>query len=432
MHPHSVLKDCLHGIDKQKEIELYYDLLSSGHSVGEILNSLGHLQSRSEHGDKTIVKHSRSGSDGAMPDMTSEAVFVGAAQTNTRCTLGFSALHEAENYRITKPGATESASSNELGSNDSEQLLGESLPGSEPNFVSLAGAHAPAGPELTVRSGDQESLQPGKFTNVAKWVTFAALSTATVLSVYTAAVVSVSSAGFLIAPGGHDAEPTTTHVQSVISSGTEAVAIRASAAERSETVDEDPKSKKQAVNANSAPVPEPSQSTEPGLVVPGSLQKDAPEVPAIVSASTAHIGQSAEPGRQAQVSAINNRGAGGPQTGRSGDISVRMAKEIRGQQVVRAFYTALERGNGQAASLLVIPEKREAGPFSASELSSFYGRLDPPLRLIGINEAGENLYDVVYSYKVRNGRSCNGRSLVKTINLQNHVLIEKIRSLSRC
>ena len=36
-HSHSVLKEHLQGIDQQKEIELYYELLSSGHSVGEIL-----------------------------------------------------------------------------------------------------------------------------------------------------------------------------------------------------------------------------------------------------------------------------------------------------------------------------------------------------------------------------------------------------------
>ena len=99
---------------------------------------------------------------------------------------------------------------------------------------------------------------------------------------------------------------------------------------------------------------------------------------------------------------------------------------------MRAFYTALERGDGEAASLLVIPEKREAGPFSASELSNFYGRLELPFRLIGVDRAGENLYGAIYTYKVRNGRFCNGRSLVKIVSLQNQVLIEGIRSPSRC
>ena len=76
--------------------------------------------------------------------------------------------------------------------------------------------------------------------------------------------------------------------------------------------------------------------------------------------------------------------------------------------------------------------KREAGPFSASELSRFYGRLELPFRLIGVYRAGDNLYNVSYDYKVRNGRFCNGRSLVTTMRLQDQVLIEKIQSPSRC
>ena len=109
-----------------------------------------------------------------------------------------------------------------------------------------------------------------------------------------------------------------------------------------------------------------------------------------------------------------------------------VAKELAGQQIVRAFYAALEKGDGETASSLVIPGKRDAGPFSAGELSRFYGRLELPLRLIEVDRAGETSYNVAYSYKVRNGRFCNGRSLVTTISLQNQVLIEKIQSPSRC
>jgi hypothetical protein len=245
-------------------------------------------------------------------------------------------------------------------------------------------------------------------------------------------VASASIASFAIVSGSRNADPTTTRIQSSISSGTEAVAIPSLAAGRSETVVETLKPDKQVVNADTSPVPEPSRSAEPGSAVPGPLQRDAAEVPATFSASTAHIGQAVESSRQAQASAINNRGAVGLETGRSGDVSVRMAKKITGQQIVRTFYTALERGNAEAASLLVIPEKREAGPLSAGELSDFYGRLELPFRLIRVDRAGENLYNVAYRYKVRNGRFCNGRSLVKTISLQNQILIERIRNLSGC
>ena len=66
-HSHSVLKEHLQGIDKQKEIELYYELLSSGHSVGEILDSLGHIQCKSEHGNVTTAEHPSSGFDRRLP-----------------------------------------------------------------------------------------------------------------------------------------------------------------------------------------------------------------------------------------------------------------------------------------------------------------------------------------------------------------------------
>src|SRR3954451_23069697 len=95
-HTHSVLKDHLQGIDKQKEIELYYELLSSGHSVGEILNSLGHIQSKFEHCNATTAEHSPSGFDRVAPDVTSDAALVGAAQANTRPTSGLTSPLESE------------------------------------------------------------------------------------------------------------------------------------------------------------------------------------------------------------------------------------------------------------------------------------------------------------------------------------------------
>ena len=40
MHLDNVLRERLQNSDKQEAIDLYYELLSSGHSVGEILNAL--------------------------------------------------------------------------------------------------------------------------------------------------------------------------------------------------------------------------------------------------------------------------------------------------------------------------------------------------------------------------------------------------------
>src|SRR4051794_36400498 len=121
-HPHSVLKEHLHGIDKQKEIELYYELLSSGHSVGEILDSLGHIQCKSEHGNATTMDHPPSGFDRAAPDVMSKAVLMGPAQANTPRASGLTAPLEAKVCEIEESSTTESTSLNDLGSGTSGQF----------------------------------------------------------------------------------------------------------------------------------------------------------------------------------------------------------------------------------------------------------------------------------------------------------------------
>ena len=51
MHFDNILRERLQNSDRKGVIDLYYELLSSGHSVGEILESLGDIQCKSEHGD---------------------------------------------------------------------------------------------------------------------------------------------------------------------------------------------------------------------------------------------------------------------------------------------------------------------------------------------------------------------------------------------
>src|SRR4051812_44604826 len=127
----SVLGERLQDNDKQEEIELYYELLSSGHSVGEILDSLGHIQRRSEHGHITTAEPPLSGVDGVPPEVTPGPALRGAAQANTRRTAGSIAPVEAESRRTEEPQATESAQLNELGSGDRGQFPDTTLPGSE-------------------------------------------------------------------------------------------------------------------------------------------------------------------------------------------------------------------------------------------------------------------------------------------------------------
>ena len=84
----NVLRERLQNSDKQEAIDLYYELLSSGHSVGEILESLGDIRCKSEHGNITTAEPPPSGLDGVAPKVTSEAALMAAAQANTRRTSG--------------------------------------------------------------------------------------------------------------------------------------------------------------------------------------------------------------------------------------------------------------------------------------------------------------------------------------------------------
>src|SRR4051794_33387727 len=82
----SALKERLRMSDKQGEIELYYKLLGSGHSVGEILNAVGSIQSKSKYVETATTEHPQSEpgeeATGAMP----KAALVGKAQVHAPCT----------------------------------------------------------------------------------------------------------------------------------------------------------------------------------------------------------------------------------------------------------------------------------------------------------------------------------------------------------
>src|SRR3954469_14403007 len=98
-------KERLQHNDKQDEIELYYELLSSGHSVGEILNAVGPIRRKSEHVNTATAEHPQSESDGVATDAMLEAALVDEAQVHAPCTPGLSAPPETGNCRTEKPQA---------------------------------------------------------------------------------------------------------------------------------------------------------------------------------------------------------------------------------------------------------------------------------------------------------------------------------------
>jgi hypothetical protein len=97
---------------------------------------------------------------------------------------------------------------------------------------------------------------------------------------------------------------------------------------------------------------------------------------------------------------------------------------------VRAFYEALGRGRGNVANLLVAPEQRRIPAFSASAMSSFYGSLNEPIRLLEINRSGRNAFLIHYRYAA--SRVCDGRAIVTTSSRDETTYIDSIKALDGC
>jgi len=213
-HLDGALEGRLQNMDQQREIDLYYELLNSGHSVGEILNAVGPMRSKSKHADTATSDHPQSELDG-VTNVASEAAQVDAAWADALCLPGLGVTEEAESCRTDESRVIQSPSLNRLGSDDGERLLGKSLPRSEPEIVGLAGAHASLSQNEAVRSESLERLEPSKDPSVARRVAL--------LAVCTIAISSVSIASFSIMLGGRDAEPTTIRFHSNTPSQTEVI-----------------------------------------------------------------------------------------------------------------------------------------------------------------------------------------------------------------
>ncbi len=98
---------------------------------------------------------------------------------------------------------------------------------------------------------------------------------------------------------------------------------------------------------------------------------------------------------------------------------------------VRGFYAALSFGNGEAASQFVVPEKRNAGPYTPQSISAFYGPLPEPLQLLHLKALAPNEFLVSYRFALNN-RRCNGRAKVLIARREGQNLIEKISPLDGC
>lgn len=100
--------------------------------------------------------------------------------------------------------------------------------------------------------------------------------------------------------------------------------------------------------------------------------------------------------------------------------------------VVRAFYEALGRADGETASTLVIHEKRKSGPYAAGSITRFYGSLTEPLRLLSAAPAGGDSVQVRYRYRKPNGSVCDGAAVVQVAIVDREALITRIKPANGC
>jgi len=220
-----LVKERLQNSDKQAEIELYYELLSSGHSVGEILNAVGPMQSKSKRGDSAVLEQPQSEPDG-VTNVVFKAALVNAAEAKLLSTSGLHRAHEAERCNTGEPLDTEDRWLDETGSDYKEQILSENMAGSKPDIVKAAGADTSIIHEREIDSSDPERLRLDKFPNNTRRVA--------VLAFYTLAVSFLSIAGFSVTHPSRDAEPTNASTLSDVPNQTRAIAIPRPVAAHSE------------------------------------------------------------------------------------------------------------------------------------------------------------------------------------------------------
>jgi hypothetical protein len=110
---YNVLKERLQDNDKQDEIELYYDLLSSGHSVGEILNAVGSIQSKFKDVNTAAAEHPQSDSGAVIADAMPETALV-EAQVHAPRAPGLSAPPKTRTCRTEEPQAGDRVHASEI------------------------------------------------------------------------------------------------------------------------------------------------------------------------------------------------------------------------------------------------------------------------------------------------------------------------------
>lgn len=115
-----------------------------------------------------------------------------------------------------------------------------------------------------------------------------------------------------------------------------------------------------------------------------------------------------------------------------GDLSVPALGGDSVPDVVRAFYEALGRADGRAASERVVPERRATGPLSATAITKFFSRLPERLIVRSVEPVAPDRTRVLYRYRKPGGVLCEGDAIVETVDAPRGPLIARIRPLNGC
>lgn len=95
--------------------------------------------------------------------------------------------------------------------------------------------------------------------------------------------------------------------------------------------------------------------------------------------------------------------------------------------IVGRFYKALAIADGNAASALVVPEKRGIGPFNERNIASFFGSMREPLTVQSIDKLDKDTVQVRYTYRVTKTQ-CDGTAVVQTEYVLGNTLIRSIKA----
>jgi hypothetical protein len=110
----------------------------------------------------------------------------------------------------------------------------------------------------------------------------------------------------------------------------------------------------------------------------------------------------------------------------------RSAGSDPGADVVRAFYTALGRGDGATAAALVIPERQKGG-LGAQAMTDFFSGNFQPLQLIGVAPYGQNAYQATYTFqKTAKSVVCANSVIVSVTQRNGQYLIQNIDARGGC